>query len=235
MTHPSTNRRPIVQSPSSDLQRRAEQMMAERGFLGVPTPTFERAGREQMVMLLQTGLLPESRVLEIGCGCLRVAYWLVRFLEPGGYSGIEPARARVHHGLQHLFSTEEIVLKRPQFHYNADFDTSVFGTRFDYFIARSIWTHSSKAQIETTLDGFVRDTGDNGVFLASYLPAQTAEEDYQGTSWVGTSHESDVPGVVRHSLAWLTSQCERRGLRIEQLDGVDCDSQYWLKLSKQPR
>ena len=107
--------------------------------------------------------------------------------------------------------------------------------RFDYFIARSIWTHSSKAQIETTLDGFVRDTGDNGVFLASYLPAQTAEEDYQGTSWVGTSHESDVPGVVRHSLAWLTSQCERRGLRIEQLDGVDCDSQYWLKLSKQPR
>lgn len=209
--------------------------MAERGFLGVPTPTFERAGREQMLMLLQAGLLPESRVLEIGCGCLRVAYWLVRFLEPGGYCGIEPARVRVHHGLQYLFSTEEILLKRPQFRYNADFDTSVFDARFDYFIARSIWTHASKAQIETTLDGFVRDTGDSGVFLASYLPAQTAEEDYQGTAWVGTSHESDAPGVVRHSLAWLTSQCERRDLRVEQLDGVDCDSQFWLKLRKQPR
>ena len=219
----------------SDLQCRAERMMAERGFLGVPTPTFERAGREQMIALLQAGPRPESRVLEIGCGCLRIAYWLVRFLEPGCYCGIEPARTRVDFGLEYLFPADEIARKQPQFRYNADFDTSVFAMRFDYFIARSIWTHASKAQIETTLDGFVRDTTDSGVFLASYLPAQSADEDYSGASWVGTSHESNVPGVVRHSLPWLIAQGERRGLRVELLDGIDCDSQYWMKLSKAPR
>ena len=227
------NDSPTDGNPSvSNLQQRAEQMMAEHGFLGVPTPTFEHAGREQMLTLLQAGLLPESRVLEIGCGCLRIAYWLVRFLDADGYCGIEPARTRVDLGLNYLFTAEEIACKRPRFSDNANFDTSVFNTRFDYFVARSIWTHASKAHIETTLDGFVRDTGDNGVFLASYLPAQTAEEDYQGDAWVGTSHESSVPGVVRHSLPWLIAQCERRGLRVEPLDGLDCDSQYWLKLSK---
>jgi len=30
---------------------------------------------------LQLGLTPEHKVLEIGCGVLRVAYWLIRLLE----------------------------------------------------------------------------------------------------------------------------------------------------------
>jgi hypothetical protein len=111
-------------------------MMANHGFLGVPVETFEQAGREQLIALLGAGLCPESRVVEIGCGCLRIAYWLVRFLEPGGYCGIEPARARVEYGLRYLFSAEEIARKRPRFDENARFDTSVFGTRFDYFVAR---------------------------------------------------------------------------------------------------
>jgi hypothetical protein len=212
----------------SAVQRRAEAMMARHGFLGVPTPTFEQAGREQLVQLLRFGLCPESRVVEIGCGCLRVAYWLVRFLDAGCYRGIEPARNRVEYGLSHLFSAEEIDAKLPQFDYNAELDTSVFGMRFDYFLARSIWTHASKRQIEASLDSFVRDGTDSGVFLASYLPAHRVNEDYLGETWVGTSHESTVPGVIRHSLSWIVAQCHRRSLSVEEIDGIDCDGQYWL-------
>ncbi|MGE0681007.1 MAG: hypothetical protein AB7P69_08915 [Candidatus Binatia bacterium] len=212
----------------SEVQRRAQEMMSRHGFLGVPVKTFEKAGREQLVQLLRFGLCPESRVVELGCGCLRIAYWLVRFLDPGCYCGIEPARIRVECGLKYLFSEEEISSKRPQFDNNAQFDTSVFQTRFDYFLARSIWTHASKGQIEASLDSFVRDATESGMFLASYLPARREDEDYRGTTWVGTSHESDIPGVIRHSLAWIVEQCGRRGLRVEKIDGIDCDSQYWL-------
>jgi len=42
-----------------------------------------------------------------------------------------------------------------------------------------------------------------GIFLASNLPPASPEEDYMGESWVGTSHESDTPGVIRHSLDWI--------------------------------
>lgn len=218
--------------PTAEVQRQAEQMMSNHGFLGVPVETFEQAGREQLIALLRAGLCPESRVVEIGCGCLRIAYWLVHFLEPGGYCGIEPARARVDYGLNYLFSPDEIAHKRPRFDYNANFDTSVFGSRFDYFVARSIWTHASKAQIRASLDSFVRNATETGVLLASYLPPRTPDEDYQGKSWVGTSHESNVPGVIRHSLMWIMEQCERRSLSVEEIDGIDCDSQYWLHVRK---
>lgn len=216
----------------SRVQAQAEEMMARHGFLGVPVGTFEQAGREQLVALLQEGLNPESKVLEFGCGCLRIAYWLIRFLDAGCYHGIEPARQRVEYGLRYLFPSEEARLKQPRFDFNPNFDSSVFGARFDFFLARSIWTHACKRQIEATLDSFIRDSTAGGIFLTSYLPAQSAEDDYQGDHWVGTSHESDTPGVIRHSLTWIVQQCEKRGLQLDELPGIDCDSQYWLRIHR---
>jgi hypothetical protein len=216
----------------SIVQTRATEMLSRHGFLGVPLNTFEQAGREQLVSLLNEGLNPESKIVEIGCGCLRIAYWLVRFLDSGCYYGIEPARVRVEYGLRYLFDPGEVQLKQPQFDFNPRFDTSVFGVQFDFFLARSIWTHASKVQITTTLDSFIRDSKKTGVFLASYLPARTPDEDYHGDQWLGTSHESNTPGVIRHSLEWILKQCEERELRADVLPGTDCDSQSWLRLRR---
>lgn len=211
----------------SDIARRAERMIDDAGFLGVPRNTFEAGGRAQFVRLLQHGLLPESKVLDIGCGCLRVAYWLVRFLEPDCYCGIEPATRRVDVGRRYLFDPGVLERARPRFDANADFDTSVFGERFDFFLAGSIWTHCSKRHLEVTLDGFLSNSVQGGVFLASYLPAGPAD-DYLGDEWVGTSHRSSHPGVIRHSLDWIEGACARRGLVCTSLPGTDCDSQQWL-------
>jgi hypothetical protein len=138
----------------SQVQTRATEMMAQHGFLGVPVETFEDAGRRQFIALLSEGLCPESRVLDIGCGCLRTAYWLIRFLDPGCYHGIEPARCRVEYGLQHLFTPELVTAKQPRFDFNPHFDSSVFAAKFNYFLAGSIWTHASKWQVEATLESF---------------------------------------------------------------------------------
>lgn len=214
----------------SRVQSRAEEMMSRHGFLGVPVETFEQAGREQLIALLGEGLKPESVVLDIGCGCLRTAYWLVRFLDPGCYHGIEPARQRVEHGLLYLFTPAELALKEPRFDFNSRFDSSVFGVRFDFLLARSIWTHASKMQIEATLDSFIRDSISSSVFLTSYLRARTAEEEYLGDHWIGTSHESGTPGVIKHSLTWIVEQCHRRGLHVDEVPGMDCDGQLWLRI-----
>lgn len=208
--------------------------MDDHGFLGVPRETFEIGGRAQFVRLLQHGLLPESKVLDIGCGILRVAYWLLHFLDPGCYCGIEPAKRRVEMGRRYLFLPGELERMRPRFDFNADFDTSVFNERFDFFLAGSIWTHCSKTQIEVTLDGFLRNSAPRGVFLVSYLPPTSPDEDYMGETWVGTSHESDKPGVIRHSLDWIRDACARRGLEPTVLPEMDCDSQFWLRIDKAP-
>lgn len=214
----------------SRVQACAEEMMSRHGFLGVPVETFEKGGRKQMISLLNEGLVPESKVLDIGCGCLRNAYWLIRFLDPGCYHGIEPVRQRVEYGLRYLFTTEEVKLKDPRFDFNPHFETSGFGTQFNFFLAGSIWSHASKRQIEVMLDSFIADSTSSAVFLTSYIPAMSSDDDYQGDSWVGTSHESDTPGVVRHSLNWITEQCHNRRLQVEQLPGEDFDSQTWLRI-----
>jgi hypothetical protein len=218
--------------PVSGVQARAEEMMREHGFLGVPAATFADAGRRQFSALLNEGLNPDSMVLDVGCGCLRGGYWLVRFLDPDSYHGIEPDRQRVEHGLRYLLTAGEISLKRPRFDFNPDFDSAVFGVSFDFFLAGSIWSHASKWQIQSTLDSFVRDATLQGVFLTSYIPAATASDDYQGNSWVGTSHESDTPGVIKHSLKWIEQQCRERGLQVDELPGEAFDSQVWLRVRR---
>jgi hypothetical protein len=216
------------------VQSRAEEMMLRHGFLGVPTKTFAKAGHGQLMALIDEGLQPESKVLDIGCGCLRTGYWLIHFLDADGYHGIEPARQRVEYGLKYLFEDQDVKSKRPRFDFSSDFDSSAFGTRFDFFLAGSIWSHASKRQIGITLDSFLRDSTAGGVFLASYLPAHSRADDYQGDVWVGTSHESDTAGVIRHSLTSIEQQCRTRGLSVNQLQGQAFDGQVWLRVRRKP-
>ena len=206
-------------------------MVADGGFLGVPLDGFEEEGRLQLTTLLRLGLRPQSKLLDIGCGCLRGGYWLIHFLDPGSYFGIEPHRGRLGLGLSLLVEPGVADAKRPRFDFNPDFDTAVFGERFDVFLARSIWTHASKPQILRMLDGFRRDGAPGAWFLTSYLPAGAGTgDDYLDAAWVGTSHDCDLPGVIRHDLTWIRGECEARGLVIEERPEADYGGQRWLLL-----
>lgn len=212
------------------VQERAERLDRSK-FFGVPIAGFENAGRQQFVLLMMAGLEPHSKVLDLGCGVLRAGYWLIHFLDPHGYYGIEPHRERLETGRTLILEPETERVKQPRFDTNPDFDSSVFGVHFDFFIAYSIWTHASKPQIETMLDNFLRDAKPGAVFLTSILPAVWPKRDYRGKEWFGTSHESDQPGCIRHSLTWIVRECRRRGLHVRRL-GRERDGQTWLQISR---
>ena len=95
---------------------------------------------------------------------------MIHFLDPGCYCGIEPNRRMLEAGLATLLEPEALELKKPRFNHNVDFDFSVFGEKFDYFFAHSIWTHAPKPQIEMMLDGFRQWSKSNAIFLTSYKP-----------------------------------------------------------------
>jgi hypothetical protein len=102
-------------------------------------------------------------------------------------------------------------------------------------LARSIWSHASKAQIQAMLDGFVEHTNPNAFFLASYLPAvwfKRWQRDYTGDNWVGKSHQRNQPGQIHHSRKWIKIECQKRGLAVKQLSDEPFNSQYWLKITK---
>jgi SAM-dependent methyltransferase len=152
------------------LQARAERL-AETTWLGGPPRVFEAVGRMGFTVLLEQGLRPSSRVLDVGCGALRLGYWLMRFLDPGGYHGIEPQQDMLRVGLEQIVEPDVVERAQARFSDNQDFDFSVFDTEFDFVVARSIWSHASKPQISAMLSSFARTASPSGIFLTSYKPA----------------------------------------------------------------
>lgn len=218
----------------STLQEIGESLHQRGVFTGGPVEYFEPLGRLQFSLMVREGIYPWSKVLDIGCGCLRGGYWMVHFLDPDCYFGIEPNVSVAVAGLSELLEPEALREKHPRVDHNSIFDSSVFGVKFDAFLARSIWTHTSKAMIRTMLDNFVRDTSDHAFFLTSYLRARWPWQDYKGSAFIGKSHVSNRGGLVKHSRRWIESECKKRGLSVHELtDGIVTD-QKWLKISKGP-
>ncbi len=214
-----------------DLNEKAHRLN-QQTFLGFQPQDFERGGREQFIYLLKAGLNPDSKVMDLGCGVLRAGYWLIQFLNKGCYFGIESHKGRLEMGIKGIMEPEIIEEKQPCFDTNPDFDTSVFDQKFDFFLAYSVWTHASKMQICQSLDSFVRDGEASAVFLVTYLPADEKHPDYKGVKWFGTSHESDVPGCIFHSLEWIRQECEKRDLEVFELGQDETYGQSWLKISR---
>ena len=214
------------------LQSKALQI-PDNIFLGGHPNLFETAGRMQLIILLKEGIYPSSKVLDIGCGCLRGGYWLIHFLDPGCYFGIEPNEEMLDIGIQEFIEPDVFSHRQPKFSNTDEFDFSVFGETFDFFVARSIWSHAPKEQITKMLDSFLVSSHRQSVLLTSYLRAENPEDDYIGDAWVGRSHESDTSGVVRHSLDWIRDVCHKRDLVANEVTkkGYNFGRQVWLKIT----
>jgi SAM-dependent methyltransferase len=251
--------------PEDSLQQRAERL-AETHFIGGPPHDFEQMGRAMFEVLLREGVAPSSRVLDVGCGSLRLGYWLMHFLNPDRYFGIEPNREMLQLGLDELVEPEVVQRAHARFDHNEDFDFSVFGESFDYVVARSVWTHASKPQIGAMLDSFAATASPTGVFLASYraatawrklavrwppaeqlftvlplapmspllarLPSLGTSDEYFGDTWIGRSHQSEDPGVVKHSLRWISREASQRGLTVQLMPYPVIHRQYWLRIAR---
>lgn len=204
--------------------------LSESTFHGVPAEKFASGGREQLGFLLDAGICPDSKLLDIGCGVLRAGYWIIHFLNEGCYYGIEPHEGRLKIGTEKILEPDILAHRKPRFDLNENFDTSVFGKKFDFFLAYSIWTHATKDQIRVMLDGFGRDTKEDAVFLTSYLPGGWRWPDYKGSKWNGTSHKSDVAGCIGHRTSWIKNECAQRGLTMRKLGKDKTHLQSWLEI-----
>src|SRR5256885_1508932 len=47
-------------------------------------------GRYMFDFLVESGLRPEHRLLDFGCGALRLGVWALAYLDQGNYFGIDP-------------------------------------------------------------------------------------------------------------------------------------------------
>lgn len=135
-------------------------------------------------------------------------------------------------GIEYFLSSDLIKQKKPQFDNNSNFDFSVFNEKFDFIIARSIWTHAPKNKIEIMLNSFITNSENTASFLTSYYKTGLLRIEYKGENWVGKSHESDISGVIFYNYSWIKKICSEKKLKVKELNFDVYNNQRWLYISK---
>ncbi|MFF3326350.1 class I SAM-dependent methyltransferase [Streptomyces sp. NPDC002889] len=144
----------------------------------VGTPSYTRwlaLGQMQFDYLVEHGLQPRDRMLEIGCGNLRAGWRFIQHLEPGHYYGIdispdiliEAKKTLVRYGLQekmpYLTPVEDLTL---------DFLPDAW---FTVVHAHSVFSHSPLEVIDECLSNLGRVLAPGGFFDFTYDRTEGAE------------------------------------------------------------
>ena len=101
---------------------------------------WDEISQLQLDFLVGAGLLPEHRLLDVGCGCLRGGVRFVRYLHEGNFYGLDINASLVEAGKLEL---ELAGLSHKRAHLLVDnaFRVSGFECQFDYVFAHSVFTH----------------------------------------------------------------------------------------------
>ena len=132
---------------------------------------WDELGELQLRFMIEQGLEPTHRLLDVGCGALRAGRRFADYLEPGGYYGIDINEGMLDAGYEMELS-DDLRAKLPRDHLRATnrFDCD-FGVAFDFAIANSLFTHISLNHIRLCLYRVAKVTAPGGRFLASYFEA----------------------------------------------------------------
>ena len=105
---------------------------------------WESHGFLQLEFLMDIGMKPEHKLLDIGCGVGRAARVLVPYLNVSNYTGIDISKKALAYACS-LALSEGWDQRVPAFLINSDLD---LGWGFDFLWAHSVFTHLPDWQIE---------------------------------------------------------------------------------------
>lgn len=143
-----------------------------RRFIG---GAWNAHGERQLEFLKEHGLLPEHKLLDIGCGCFRAGRHFLDYLDPGNYYGVDANRPLMQVGYDaELRDEQRERLPVENLRATERFDVD-FGTRFDFAIAQSVFTHVSLNHVRLCLYRVGKVLRPGGSFFATFFeqPART--------------------------------------------------------------
>lgn len=179
-----------------------------RPFVG-PPDRYDFMSATQFSLLFALGLRETCKVLDFGCGSLRLGRLLIPFLREECYFGIEPNRWLIDDAIANELGDTISVLKRPRFSYRDDFDCSEFGTKFDFVVAQSIITHAGPDIACSLLRNFGDVMGPQSICVFTYRRAEVGQGNHAG-GW-------RYPEVVSYEDAQIEKFCSDAGLLGKKL------------------
>ncbi len=146
------------------------EVFYHRGLWG----RFKTFAAWQMDVLQEHGLRPQHHFLDIGCGVMRLGMGLIPFLDDDRYCGVDPLPAYIK--LARVYMREVVETTKP-YHLSCDgnFRFDVFGRKFDFAMAQSVFTHMSFEQIERCLASLKGVMKPGGRFLFTIILSRDDE------------------------------------------------------------
>ena len=191
-----------------------------RAYVGPPA-RYDLIAAMTFNLLTTFGLREHHKVLDIGCGSLRIGRLLIPYLNPGNYTGIEPRQWLVKAGIANEIGKGMVNIKNPRFLFAEDAKALPQDDDYDFAFAQSIFSHCGVDLITQWLDDVYRHLKADGVFLATFL---TADMDSTVSGWV-------YPTNVFYRSETIKTLAENAGLHFEVLDWTH-PAQEWALFHK---
>ncbi len=144
---------------------------AHRNFVG---GLWDEVGALQLGFLQQEGLLPQHKLLDVGCGCLRGGVKFIDYLDSGNYYGLDVNSSLLKAAKVELVQAG-LEAKLPTLLLDGQFEASYFNVKFEFALAISVFTHLPLSIISKCLAQVKLVLSENGAFYATYFPAPCSE------------------------------------------------------------
>lgn len=131
---------------------------------------WEEIGRLQFEFLRAHGLKPNHRLLDVGCGSLRGGIHAIEYLEDRNYYGLDINPSLIEAG-RHEIKLAGLSHKNPNLALSDRFELGLFGKKFDYLLALSVFTHLFANHIIRCLAGAREVLAPRGRFFATFFLA----------------------------------------------------------------
>jgi len=139
---------------------------------------WDEIGKLQFDFLLQQGLKPNMKLLDVGCGCLRGGLHFIHYLNAGNYYGIDSNESLINAGYEIELGLTKLQEKMPRTNLlvNEQFQAGLLGVTFDCAIAQSVFTHLPMTSINLCFIELAKCVKPGGKIYASFFEV-TPEED----------------------------------------------------------
>jgi SAM-dependent methyltransferase len=205
-----------------------------RRYVG-PLRTFEMTGAEFRAYLqLLCGLRPESRLLDLGCGCGLMALALRDyFVAPGSYTGVDIHQPSIRWCQRHLagngsrLSFVAIDVINRQFnpagrHAAESYRFPFEGRSFDVILCKSLFTHMRPPEVENYLKEIGRLLAEGGRCLATFFllgstsvaPGKPALQFQFGDGVWRYEYEHSPESAVAYFEDYIRKQLDGAGLKL---------------------